>query len=415
MPTKFHRNPIATAISPLCLAVLALLAGCNSPEAQFVVNRLYVAKQAGSDGLPEHQLEDISVALTAMFGTPDAPFPADSEDAAKLELSGVIDPTDLTLAAGPVRTDEDGVAHGLYRQHCVHCHGVTGDGRGPTAEFLNPYPRDFRAGKFKFKSTPIGEKPTDDDLRKTLVNGVPGTAMPSFKLLASDEIEALVNYVKYLSIRGEVERKLIEEAALGLDPEDNLDTSRGFLVEIILADVVEKWTRADDAVMPVPPRPSWQGEQRLASIRQGNELFHGKLANCFTCHGVTGLGDGQTTDYDDWTKEFADWNKITDPAEKAEKIEEYRELGGLGPRTIQPRNLRLGEYRGGRRPVDIYWRIRNGIEGTPMPAATLQSAPGATGLTEEDIWHIVDYVQSLPYESISQPPEAVVENLRENP
>ena len=40
---------------------------------------------------------------------------------------------------------------GLYRQHCVHCHGITGDGAGPTAQFLMPYPRDFRTGEFKFK------------------------------------------------------------------------------------------------------------------------------------------------------------------------------------------------------------------------------------------------------------------------
>ena len=54
-------------------------------------------------------------------------------------------------------------------------------------------------------------KPTDDDLRRVLLNGVAGTAMPSFKLLNEGEIEALIDYVKYLAIRGEVERRLIEE------------------------------------------------------------------------------------------------------------------------------------------------------------------------------------------------------------
>ena len=41
----------------------------------------------------------------------------------------------------------------LYMQHCLHCHGVSGDGAGPTAKFLNPRPRDYRQGIFKFKST----------------------------------------------------------------------------------------------------------------------------------------------------------------------------------------------------------------------------------------------------------------------
>ena len=31
--------------------------------------------------------------------------------------------------------------HRLYREHCAHCHGISGDGVGPTAVFLNPYPR----------------------------------------------------------------------------------------------------------------------------------------------------------------------------------------------------------------------------------------------------------------------------------
>ena len=65
---------------------------------------------------------------------------------------------------------------------------MSSHGRGPTAAFLNPYPRDFRMGTFKFKSTPIGMKPTDDDLRRILLNGVAGTAMPSFKLLNEGEI-----------------------------------------------------------------------------------------------------------------------------------------------------------------------------------------------------------------------------------
>ena len=38
----------------------------------------------------------------------------------------------------------------------------------------------------------------------------------------------------------------------------------------------------------------------------------------------------------------------------------------LPPQQLQPRNLRLGIYRFGRRPVDMYRRIFAGINGTPM-------------------------------------------------
>jgi len=75
----------------------------------------------------------------------------------------------------------------------------------------------------------------------------------------------------------------------------------------------------------------------------------------------------------------------------------------LRPRNAIPRNLRDGTYRGGRRPLDIFWRVSAGIAGTPMPASG-PAGEGAQGtLTQEEIWHIVDYVHSLPYEPVNRP------------
>ena len=77
--------------------------------------------------------------------------------------------------------------------------------------------------------------------------------------------------------------------------------------------------------------------------------------------------------------------------------------GLLPPRNAIPRNLREGMFRGGRRPLDIFWRISAGIAGTPMPASG-PASPGAQGtLTQQEIWQIVDYVHSLPFEPASQP------------
>ena len=105
-----------------------------------------------------------------LFGTPDEPHVPQLADA---DASLVLDEGLIAMAAGPVGSDEDGNPRGLYREHCAHCHGVNGDGAGPTAAFLNPYPRDYRRGKFKFKSTPVGSKPTHDDLRKTSSTAFP--------------------------------------------------------------------------------------------------------------------------------------------------------------------------------------------------------------------------------------------------
>ena len=45
--------------------------------------------------------------------------------------------------------------------------------------------------------------------------------MPSFKLLPDLEIDALVDYVKYLSIRGETERELLR-ASIQLEEETDV-------------------------------------------------------------------------------------------------------------------------------------------------------------------------------------------------
>jgi mono/diheme cytochrome c family protein len=327
-----------------------------------------------SDDLPAKQ-EVVANLLEAMFGTPDAPV--------VLPQTG-LDEAKIRLAAGPAAADQGGPTGGLFRRHCVHCHGVTGDGAGPTAAFLNPYPRDFRHGNFKFKATRVGEKPTDDDLRRILHNGINGTAMPSFKLLMTVESDALVEYVKYLSIRGQMESQLYEkyddlqqlmkEADEG-GPEKKAELKTFLLDEILTTENMERWNRAKDNIVPVAPRPATSDP--LASVHKGRELFYGRAA-CVKCHGDSAQGDGQ-------------FFILNDPKYK-EQIKQFVNPS-LPPQIFRPRNLRYASIRGGRRDQDLYRRIYNGIDNVGMPGL------GATpGITTDDIWNLVDYIQSLPYE-----------------
>ena len=386
----------------LLAAGCLLSAGCGrTPPASYRLNMVEATKQR----LTPDQERQVATVLLAMFGTPDEPV--------ALPETG-LDEAKLRLASGPVRSDIVGRKNGLYREHCAHCHGVTGDGMGPTAAFLKPYPRDYRPGIFKFKSTERADKPTHADLLRILRNGIAGTSMPSFALLSEPQIDALVEYVKYLSIRGETELSLmrayfeLDDDAQGILPE-----TREFLVDETLTPIAEKWKSAAAAQIVVPDMPA---DIDLAeSIAKGKELFYGDKANCVKCHGVTGLGDGQANDYDDWSKAIVEINKeikgglakageTSTSGMSAEDAAEHRKqvawLGrfshvvdgdALVPRTIPPRNLRLGVYRGGRRPLDLYYRIHAGINGAPMPAAKGTVPP-------EDIWHIVNYIRSLPYE-----------------
>ena len=87
------------------------------------------------------------------------------------------------------------------------------------------------------------------------------------------------------------------------------------------------------------------------------------------------------------------------PSERQERIDAARrqDQGTLGPearRLGQPAPAGQSEPRrlqGGRRPLDIYWRIAKGITGAQMPAHY-------PTINHEQIWDLVNFVLALPYE-----------------
>jgi len=339
-------------------------------------------RKTRSDGL-----KTVENVLTAAFGTPDEPY--------VFEESG-LDLKKVRLASGSPSQQQPG-QRGLYRLQCAHCHGITGDGAGPTAAFLNPYPRDYRQGVFKFKSTQFAAKPTRADLMRTLVEGINGTAMPSFALLPQEELESLVEYVKYLSIRGQVESEMSYRLLIADDP---FDMTRAVVADEFIKPVADTWAAAEEAIIIPGDAPEPNDIPPPESVALGNELFHGERAACVKCHGPTALGDSEDVYYDNWNKD-----------------KEPGDLFWLLPKQqLKPRNLRTGIYRGGRRPMDLYRRIYAGIPGTPMPG--LGSGPGAAPpaapaagapagdqkLTDAEIWHLVNYVRSLPYDEATRGP-----------
>jgi mono/diheme cytochrome c family protein len=342
------------------------------------------------------KIQFLSTALFAAFGTPDKPYVFPEYRWNEEEKKG-LDLRKIEMAAGPYGGSQDGKGRGLFRQHCAHCHGVTGDGAGPTAAFLNPYPRDYRQGIFKFKSTSRSAKPTTADLKRIVQEGIPGTAMPSFLLLPNDEVEALVEYVKYLSVRGSTELQLAidlfangEDLPEGETPEEKVKAEAEFIKER-LTSVMDLWSAAGELVVDPPERedPPSNPAEVAASIARGRDIFLSKEAQCIQCHGPTALGDGKDGGPE---KDYDDWNKEKKPGDLARWL--------LPKQELRPRNLRLGIYHGGRRPLDIYRRVRGGIPGTPMPAG----GEGATAvLKPNDIWNVVDFVLSLPYEEASEP------------
>lgn len=358
------------------LPAMLLLSGCGwSGPAEFPLN----LEGRDPKTVSLAQEEALKEAMTRLFGTPDEPrVPEDSG----------LDRELVKAAAGPVASDADGAQRGLFRQHCVSCHGMAGDGAGPSASLLNPYPRDFRFGVFKFTSTLPGIKPTRDDLEQTLLRGIPGTSMPSFARLRPEEIAALREYVRYLSIRGETERFLVQ---LVVDEDEYLPLNMQYVEEEGLRPVVEAWKAPEQdrsLIVTPPPRPVFDTPaERLASIARGKELYATQDAQCAKCHGPAGKGDGEQTDlYDDWNKPKQGLS--------AAHTADLAKLYTLPGQQIRPRDFTKGIFRGGSRPEDLYLRIHIGIKGTPMPG--VGPTPSNQGvLTPDEIWDVVNYVRSL--------------------
>ncbi len=163
-------------------------------------------------------------------------------------LALTLAPASQTRAAAPLPQADGGQT--IYETRCAVCHGIEGDGIGPGAEFLDPRPRDFRRGWYKIRTTTSGQLATDADLFKVIANGMPGTTMPAWgDVLSEDEIRAVASYIKTFSRRYEREEPIA--APLGASVESSAE-----------------------------------------SIARGKELFDGAEAECAKCHGSAGRGDG---------------------------------------------------------------------------------------------------------------------------
>jgi mono/diheme cytochrome c family protein len=392
-----YHNSVGWLVLLFALGTCAV-AGCGNSKATYKPNDLRAASltREGSDLEPRGVAKAASALVEQWFGSLDAPrWPSEI-------LGGELEAVrmdSVNRCAGPVGRGVDKVERGVYRKHCVSCHGLSGDGLGAAAMLLEPYPRDFRRGTFKFKSTPIGKKPTREDIHRTLYEGIPGTSMPSFRALEeskefADDIDDLVEYVRFLAIRGEVERRII---ALHVREGVALDETSEQLREVV-RQVVEKWSSASSDQVTVPESPEFihspikNPQEHSELMQKGKSHFESELTACVKCHGTSGAGDGTSQDYDEWTK---DWTILAgiDPKHPSD-WKEMKPFGALKPVLTKPRNFHWGAYHGGKSPSEIFKRIVLGIEGTPMPPVA-RAQNGNPGLTDQELWELVYYVMHL--------------------
>jgi len=140
----------------------------------------------------------------------------------------------------------------VYEKLCAGCHGIKGRGDGPAADRLRPRPRNFARGQYKFTYTKFGKLPQDKTLFRWISEGLPGSSMPPWKDVLSEEKRwNLVAYIKTFS------RKF--------------------------ARAKKKWR------IPKPVTIGKAPPSSAEDIRNGKKLF---LKNCVKCHGNEGRGSG---------------------------------------------------------------------------------------------------------------------------
>lgn len=328
--------------------------------------------------VPGKRRQELTTFLDRVFGTPSRPHVAFREDS---PAKGIVETKAITEAVATLDLDAGTLRHGstLYRRHCLHCHGLAGDGRGPTGPWVSPHPRDYRQGVFKFISTSNSlttRKARREDLVRTLQKGIEGTSMPAFGLLPDFEVNQLASYVILLALRGETEFEALKQFSDG-DKEfkdyPNPDADSGAqinsfedFIEAQAQLLLKHWATSTKTPANTPEKPPKECEPDPTtlippkdSIIRGYKKFTEASgdAACLKCH--IDFGRQALYRYDKW--------------------------GTL----VRPANLTLGVYRGGRRPVDIYYRIIGGIEGCGMP--------GSKALTPKEYWDLVNFVQTMPY------------------
>ncbi|HEX9284411.1 MAG TPA: c-type cytochrome, partial [Nitrospirales bacterium] len=223
----------------------------------------------------------------------------------------------------PAKPSPDMIAAGkkIYFRKCVWCHGVDGAGDGPGADRLWPRPRNFNQGTFKIRHTASGELPlfninerTPDsgknDLLDTVTHGLPGSAMPSWDGILTEQQR--IEVLSFVTMQLVKDRKF----------DDKTETFS--ILDFSKKDALKKISYSKE------------------SLEKGAQLVVDK--KCVECHGMEGRGDGNAFNLKD------DWGF-----------------------PIQPANWhKCWNFRGSRQDPykveTIFRTFSTGVNGTPMPS-----------------------------------------------
>jgi len=239
-----------------------------------------------------------------------------------------------------------------YETHCIGCHGENGDGNGKAAIFLNPKPRNFKLANYKFTSVKSGQLPLDEDMKRTIRQGLKGNSMPAFGQLSDHTLDALVAYLKTFSPR---------------------------------------WEEADSGQpIPVVDDEYRYDDDRVAAIKRGEVIYHA-YASCWSCHPA--YVDGETINQYRRDLGFPEFIAFRDDMHL-----------GVGKDNVEgqliyPPDFLRDYVRAGADAKTLYRSIAGGISGTAMPtwvgSMAYENEDGEKVVKEEDLWAMAYYVEEL--------------------
>lgn len=187
------------------------------------------------------------------------------------------------LKASPALVDK---GKSIFSINCASCHGVNGKGDGPAASALNPKPRDFTSGYWRYGGGVAR-------IVQTISTGSPGTAMAPFPGIPLEDRFALAHYVRTFNpakqeadkpedlswldqFGGGAKKDTTGGAAVaaGPAPGDTIPIARA--MQLI-------------AERPAPAMPAMAGAP--ADSGEGATLY---TSRCVACHGAWGQGGVRT-------------------------------------------------------------------------------------------------------------------------
>jgi mono/diheme cytochrome c family protein len=176
----------------------------------------------------------------------------------------------------------------VYEKHCVICHGKKGDGKSPFFAVVQEgslasgvYPRDFTTGVYKLRSTSTGCLPTENDIHRTVKNGITRSHMPQHPDLKPDEMKAVTKYIETF---------------------------------------FKEWDSMEPCNPIIAQKPAWLGSPD--SVEKGQALW--KKMKCLECHGSEGKGDGPKSDSlkDDSGKQIVPYDFTSGAAKRGDAPED---------------------------------------------------------------------------------------------